>query len=146
MYLMWRERRNDQSHNKASTEILHQKSTRQDTSGWRRWSTGNCERKWDLTIRTSGICTTRNWSCYTQSSLGVWNTNKSPNLGQTTRPSNSQPKKKKKLPNNELSRPGRPQGKIKRNEKRDNFVDFAWELKNNMERETVGDTNCNLCS
>ena len=35
------------------------KSIRLDTTGWARWSTGNCARNLDLTIQTKDICTNR---------------------------------------------------------------------------------------
>ena len=38
---------------------LAQKSIRLITTGWARWSTGNCTRNRYFTIRTSGICTTQ---------------------------------------------------------------------------------------
>ena len=57
------------------------------------WSTGNCARNLNLTIQISGI---RPGEWDEQASLGFWDTNRSPNFGQTTRPSNSQQKKKKK--------------------------------------------------
>ena len=52
-----------------------------------------------------------------QSSLGFWDTNESPNLGQTTRPWNNQQHKKIKrenMPNCGLYRTGRPQDENKR--------------------------------
>ena len=42
---------------------LVQKSRRLDTTGWARWSTGNCARNLNLTMRKNGICTTQNPSC-----------------------------------------------------------------------------------
>ena len=54
----------------------------------------NCARNWNLTIQTSEICTTQNPSKKrsTQTSLGFWDTNRSSNLRQITRPSDSQEK------------------------------------------------------
>ena len=54
-----------------------------------------------------------------QSSLGFWDTNRPPNLGQTTRPSKSHKKKKEKKitekqPNSGLWCAGRPQSTNKR--------------------------------
>ena len=66
-----------------------------------------------------------------QNSLGFWDTNGSSNLGQTTKPSNSQKKKKGKkkenLSNRELWRPGWP---LKESEKRDKYLYLARELIN----------------
>ena len=51
-----------------------------------------------------------------QTSQGFWDTNGSPDLGQTTRPSDSQ-QKKENFPNCGLCCLSRPQGKIERNRK-----------------------------
>ena len=58
---------------------------------------------------------------------GFWNTNRSLNVEQTTRPSDSQFKKKQNLPNSSLGRTGR-------------YLDLAREYKT-MEQEGVGVTN-----
>ena len=76
---------------------------RLDTTGSGRWSTGNCARNFDLTIRTSGIYTTQNpfGERNVQNSLGYWDTHGSHNHSQTTGTSESKkwktitPKKKK---------------------------------------------------
>ena len=67
-----------------------------DTTGWERWSTGNCARNSDLSIQTNGICPTQNlsWWFYSLSHLGFWHTNGSPDLGQMNRSSNNQRKKR----------------------------------------------------
>ena len=67
--------------------------------------------------------------------MGLWYTNRSPNLGQKTRPDNNQQKKKKKekkriceivdfavLANHRI--------KLKECEKKDKYLDLARELKN----------------
>ena len=51
-----------------------------------------------------------------QTPLGFWDTNKSPNLGQTTRPRDNQ-KKKENQPNIGFCHAGRPQSKIERKKK-----------------------------
>ena len=51
-----------------------------------------------------------------QTSLGFWDTNGSPNLGQTSRPSDSQ-QKRKNLLNSGLCRSGWPQSKTERKRK-----------------------------
>ena len=106
---------------------------------WEKLSTGNYVRNLNLTIRTSAQTGIRPGEWDAQSSLGFWETNRSSNLGQTIRPSDSQQKKKKKeekkerkkenLSNCGLCRPGRPPSKIKR-EKRNKYVDLTRELKN----------------
>ena len=57
-----------------------------------------CARSLNLAIRISGVCPTKNPSWWMRRSQRFWDTNRSPNLGQTTRPSNSQQKKKKREP------------------------------------------------
>ena len=73
----------------------------------------------------------RKW--YTQTPVGLWYTNGSPNLVLKTRSYNNQPKKKKKkkenLQNCGLYCPGGPQNKLKESKKRDKYLDFARELK-----------------
>ena len=67
-------------------------------TGWERWSTENCARNLDLTMQTNGICTTQNSSWkMRQTSLGFWDTNGSPNLGQMIIPYYRQQKNKKLL-------------------------------------------------
>ena len=67
----------------------------------------------------------------TKSSLGFWDANRSPNLGQTARPSQQKEKKKENenLPNSEFIRLSRPQSIIKESEKEDKYLDFAREPK-----------------
>ena len=79
----------------------------------------------------------------TQNSLGFWNTNRSPNPGQTTRPCDSQQKKKEKK-NLSISKLCH-RVKIKENEKKkkEKYLDLARELKNANEYESNSDTNCN---
>ena len=61
-------------------------------------------------VREKGTCP-RKW--HTQTPMGLWQTNGSPNLGQKTRPYNNQEKKKKKKKENQqncrLCCPGWPQ-------------------------------------
>ena len=59
--------------------------------------------------------------------LGFWDKNGSSNLGQTTRPNDSQ-EKKENLPNDGLCRSGLHQGKAEKS-KCDKHLDRAWELK-----------------
>ena len=75
----------------------------------------------------------RKWDA--QSSRGFWDTNGSPNLGQMTRLSDRQQKKKKKKKKKKPCQiedfvvPADPRVKLKESEKRDKYLDLAWELK-----------------
>ena len=69
-----------------------------------------------------------------QPSLRFWDTNGSPNLGQTTRHSDSQQKKSTIW----------TQIKLKES-KKDKYLDLAKELKKTMKLES-DDTNCNWCT
>ena len=74
--------------------------------GWGRWSSGGCVRSLNLTLRKSCRCTTQN-PFWKMRRTKFWNTNVSPNLGQTTRPSDSKKEKEKEnLPNKGLCRSG----------------------------------------
>ena len=64
-----------------------------------------------------------------QNYLRFWDTNGSSNLVQTTRPSDSQQKKKNR-PNSRLCHSGWSREKLKESEKRDKYWDLARELKN----------------
>ena len=55
--------------------------------------------------------------CDAQTPLGFWDTNGSPNLGQTTRPYNNQQKKKENSPKYEFCSPGWPRSKSVRKRK-----------------------------
>ena len=67
----------------------------------------------------------------TQTPMGLWHTNRSPNLGQKTRPyNNQQPKKEKKkrrIMHFAVSADHRI--KLKECEKKDKYLDFARESK-----------------
>ena len=93
-----------------------------DTTGWERWiHSGLCKKL--MFYRTKKVqyaqsrIRSREWDA--RSSLRFWDTSRSHNFGQSTRPCNSQQKWKKKdkkenLPNSGLSRPGGPQSDNKR--------------------------------
>ena len=86
-----------------------------DTTRWARGSTGNCARSLNLTIRTSGIGTNQNRYTkirYTKS-LGLFNTNGYPNLGQRPDLLIVNRKKIEILLNSGFCRPGWPQSKVK---------------------------------
>ena len=87
-YVVKETRRNDR---------LHNRQMQLDMTGWARWSTGNCVEVWpyeQMVYAQLRICS-KEWDA--QTLLGFWNSNVSPNLGQTTRSyNNQQPKKKKK--------------------------------------------------
>ena len=77
-------------------------------------------------------------------------TNRSPNLGQMTRPYNNQQKKKKKKKKKickivDLAVPADHIIKLKECEKRDKYLDLAKELKKTMEHESDDRTNCDWC-
>ena len=86
-----------------------------------------------------------------QNSLGFWDTNGSPNLGQTTRLYNHQQKKKKKEKKKRICRivnfavPTDQRVKLKESEKKDKYLDLARELKT-VEHERDDYTKCNWCS
>ena len=73
---------------------------------------------------------------HTQSPLGLWHTNRSPNLIQTTRPSNNQQKKKKKEKKRkkrtckivDFAVPANHRVKLKESEKKDKYLNLAREL------------------
>ena len=62
--------------------------------------------------------------------MGLWHTNGSPNLGQKTRPYNNQQKKKKRIFKIvEFAVPADHRKKLIECEKKDKYLDLAWELK-----------------
>ena len=63
-----------------------------------------------------------------QTSLGFWDTNRSPNLGQTTRPSNKQ-QKKRTCQIVDFAVPADHRIKLKESKKRDKYLDLAREIK-----------------
>ena len=81
--------------------------------------------------------------------LGFWDTNRSPNLGKTTRSSDIQQKKKKRKGTCwivDFAIPVDNRVKIKESEKRVKYLDLAKELKKTVEHEGDSDTNCNWCT
>ena len=100
---------------------------------WR--STGNCAKNWKLTIR-------RKWYMHnpaaTQTTMALWHTNESPNLGQKTRPCRSQKKKKKKGKKKRTCKivdfavPADHRIKLKASEKKNTCLDLSWELKKKL--------------
>ena len=66
----------------------------------------------------------------TQNSLGFWDTNESFNLDKTTRPSDSQQKKKRICRIVDFAVPVDHRIKLKESEKRDKYLDLTRELKN----------------
>ena len=71
----------------------------------------------------------REW--HSQTPMGLWHTNGSPNIGQKTRPSNNQPQKKKKIRKIvDFVVTADHRIKLKECEKRDKYHDLARELKN----------------
>ena len=67
---------------------------------------------------------------HTQTFMGLWHTNGSPNLSQKTRPySNQQPKKKWTCKIVDFAVPADNRIKLKESEKKDKYLDLARELK-----------------
>ena len=82
----------------------------------------------------------------TQTFLGFWDTNGSPNLNQMTRPYYNK-QKKENLPNCRLCCPSLPRRKLKENEKTDKYLDLARKLKKkNCVTWKYGYTNYRWCS
>ena len=65
----------------------------------------------------------------TQTLMGLWHTNGSPNLGQKTRPYCNQQKKKEKFQIVDFAVPADHRIKLKESEKNDKYWDLAKELK-----------------
>ena len=66
----------------------------------------------------------------TQTPMGHWHTDESPNLSQETRPYNNQQKKKKRICKiGDFAVPADHRIKLKECEKKDKYLDFARELK-----------------
>ena len=72
----------------------------------------------------------RKW--HTETPMGLWHTNGSPNLSQKTRPYNNQQQKKKKIYKIiDFAVPADHRIKLKKCEKKDKYLDVARELKKN---------------
>ena len=84
----------------------------------------------------------RKW--HSQTPVGLWYTNGSPNLSPKTRSYNNQQKKKKKkiCKIDDFAVPADHRIKLKECEKRDKYLDLARELKKTMEHERDNYTNC----
>ena len=82
--------------------------------------------------------------CDAQNVFGFRDKNRLPNLGQTTRPGDSQQKGEPAELWILLFRLTIGSG-VKESEKKDKYLDFAREVKKTMEEETDSDTNCNWC-
>ena len=63
--------------------------------------------------------------------MGLWHTNRSPNLGQKTRPYNNQ-QKKRTCKIVEFAVPADHRIKLKESEKKDKYLDFVRELKKKL--------------
>ena len=72
---------------------------------------------------------------HTKTPMGIWHTNGSSNLGQKTGPYSNQQKKKKKEKKKrtykivDFAVPADHRIKMKKSEKKDKYLDLAWELK-----------------
>ena len=80
----------------------------------------------------------------TQTPLGIWDTNGSPNLSQTTRSYNNQQKNKRTYKIVDFAVMADHGVKLKESEKRDKYLALAREQKKKHESED--NTNCNWCS
>ena len=78
-----------------------------------------------------------------RNSLGFWDTNRLPNLGQTIRRGDNL-QKMRTCRTMDFAVSADHIIKLKGSEKRDKFLDFAWELKEKYESDS--DTNCNWCT
>ena len=77
--------------------------------------------------------------------MGRWRTDGSPNLGQKTRPYNNQKQKKSFYKIVDFAVPADHRIKLKEYEKKDKYLDLAWELKKTVELEGDNYTNCDWC-
>ena len=85
--------------------------------------------------------------CEELTSLGCWDTNRSPNLDQMTSCSDSQQKKKRTCRIVEFAIPADLRVKLKDSEKRDKYLEFVREeKKTTMEHEGDYDNSCNWCT
>ena len=82
----------------------------------------------------------------TQTPMGLWHTDRSPNLGQKTKLySNQQQKKKRTCKIVDLAVPADYRIKLKECEKKDKYLDLTRELKKTMEHEGDDYTNRDWC-
>ena len=81
----------------------------------------------------------------THKHLCFWDTNKSPNFGQTTRPYNNQ-RKKRNCRIVDFAVPTDSREKLKENEKKDKYLELTRELEKTVEHENNYHTNCNWCT
>ena len=70
---LWGDRYETVNHIISECSKLAQKSIRLDATGWVRWSTGNCAKNLNLTIRINVICTTPHlsWKMRRTNSNGI---------------------------------------------------------------------------
>ena len=88
----------------------------------------------------SSVCPEK---CDAITSLGFWDTNRSPNLGQTTWPYNKQQQKKRTCRIVDFSVPADQKVKLKETEKKDNFLDLVRVFQKAVVQESDDYTNCN---
>ena len=83
---------------------------------------------------------------HSQTPVGLWYTNGSPNLDPETTSYNNQQKKKKKICKIvDFAVSADHRIKLKECEKRDKYLDLAREFKKTMEHEGDNNTNCDWC-
>ena len=106
---------------------LVKKILRRYTTEWERWSSGNCAKIFNLTIRISEYAQPRIRPVET--SLGFWDTNRSPNLGYSTWHSNSQQKKKRSCATLDLVVLADHIVRLKEKQKKDKYLNQTSELR-----------------
>ena len=85
--------------------------------------------------------------------MGFWHSDRSPNLGQKTRPYNNQQQQQQQQQQQKkrirkivyFAVPADLRIKLKECEKKDKYLDLARELKKTMEHEGDNYTNCEWC-
>ena len=115
-----------------------------DTTGRGRWSTGNCARNWNLTIRTSGICTNQNPEKFIR--LILWNFEiQTDHLIPGKRPYLVLINEKDNLLSSELWRPCGPLSENERKQKEKQVLNSYQRTKKAVKYEGDWNTNCNWC-
>ena len=141
--MLW-QRRNGQSHSKRMLLISAKKSIRLDTTVLvdDQLGIGQEVQIWSneqMFYAQSMICPGE-WEA--QTSPSFWDTNGSCNLGQTTRPSDNQ-QKKRNCQIVGFAIPADHRVKLKESEKKDKYLGIARKPKKIMKHENDSDTNCN---
>ena len=109
---------------------MHRRSIRLGTTGWARWSTGRLQviEIWPYEQMLYAQPSSCPGERHTKTPLRLWHTNRSPNLGQKTRPYSNQ-QKKRTCKFVDFAVPVDYRIKLKESEKKDKYLDFERELK-----------------